>query len=309
MRPRYLLRLVCTIAAICVSLYKAQAEPIVCKHAIVGGVNLFYREAGDRNKPTILLLHGFPSSSFEFRDLIPVLAHRFHVLAPDYPGMGNSEAPPASVLQPTFDNISLEIEGLVQQLGEKRLILYMHDFGGPVGMRIAQRHPDWIAGLIFQNTSVSLDGYNPARLKVYQEIGGEETPEKLQKAEQAATEARDIFLHTTGAHDPSALNPDNWTNDAYAFGIPEDRLFMSHLLMNIESNVSLYPQWNSYLKSSHPKTLVVWGKNDQVFTTAAAESVKSAMPETIVHYYDAGHFALDENSDDIGRRIVEVFAH
>jgi pimeloyl-ACP methyl ester carboxylesterase len=276
MRPRNLLRLVCTIAAICVSLYKAQAEPIVYKHAIVGGVNLFYREAGDKNKPTILLLHGFPSSSFEFRDLIPVLAHQFHVLAPDYPGMGNSEAPPASVLQPTFDNISLEIEGLVQQLGEKRLILYMHDFGGPVGMRIAQRHPGWIAGLVFQNTSVSLDGYNPARLKVYQEIGGEETPEKLQKAEQAATEERDIFLHTTGAHD---------------------------------SNISLYRQWNTYLKSNHPKTLVVWGKNDPVFTTAAAESVKSAMPETIVHYYDAGHFALDENSDDIGRRIVEVFAH
>ena len=142
------------------------------KTAHVAGLRLFYREAGDPSKPTIVLLHGFPSSSYEFHDLIPRLADRFHVIAPDYPGMGFSDAPAPTVLRPTFDDVAIAIDAFIAQRAPGPVILYMHDFGGPIGMRIATAHPERITGLIFQNTTISLEGWNSARLKVYERIGG-----------------------------------------------------------------------------------------------------------------------------------------
>jgi len=150
------------------------------KTADVAGLRIFYREAGDPSKPTIALLHGFPSSSHQFHDLIPLLADRFHVIAPDYPGMGNSDAPPAAVLRPTFDDVAGVIDALVAQRAPGPLILYLHDIGGPIGLRIATAHPERIAGLIFQNFTMSVEGWNPERLKVYERLGGPETPEKLE---------------------------------------------------------------------------------------------------------------------------------
>lgn len=187
------------------------------KTADVAGLRLFYREAGDPSKPTIVLLHGFPSSSYQFHDLIPLLADRFHVIAPDYPGMGFSEAPDPTVLQPTFDDVAMAIDAFIAQRAPGPLILYLHDIGGPIGMRIATAHPERIAGLIFQNFTISVEGWNPERLKVYERLGGPETPEKLAETEQFATVERDMFLHKKGARQPNALNPDNWAVDAYAF--------------------------------------------------------------------------------------------
>src|SRR4029450_2611220 len=145
----------------------------------VAGLRLFYREPGDPSKPPIVLLPRFPTSSYQFHVLIPRLAHRFHVIAPDYPGMGFSEAPAPTVLRPTFDDVAGVIDAFIAQRGAGPVILYMHDFGGPVGMRIATAHPDRIAGLIFQNTTLSLEGWNAERLPFYEQIGGGETPEKL----------------------------------------------------------------------------------------------------------------------------------
>ena len=274
----------------------------------IDGVDVFYREAGDPSKPTIVLLHGFPSSSYEFHDLIPRLEDRFHVIAPDYPGMGFSRAPAPTILRPTFDDVAVAIDAFIAQRAPGPLILYMHDFGGPIGMRIATAHPERIAGLIFQNTTISLEGWNPAILAGYERIGGPETPDKLAEAEQLATEGRDRFLHQAGARRPDALDPDNWAIDAYAFSIPEKRVFMSRLLMNMEANVGHYPEWNAYLKNRQPKTLIVWGRNDPFLMPAAAESVKLDVPTAEVRYFDGGHFALDENADAFAEAIIETFS-
>ena len=281
--------------------------PVAFKTADIAGVMVFYREAGDPSQPTIVLLHGFPSSSHSFHDLIPRLADRFHLLAPDYPGMGYSDAPDPTVLRPTFDDVARVIDAFIVQCAPGPVILYMHDFGGPIGMRIATAHPDRIAGLVFQNTTISVEGWHPARLQGYERIGGPETPDKLAEAEQLATEDRDRFLHRTGARRPDALNPDNWAIDAHAFSIPADRVFMSRLLMNISANVPYYPEWSAYLKSHQPKTLIFWGKNDPLMLPAAAESVKRGVPAAVVRYFDGGHFVLDDYAAEIAEEIIEMF--
>lgn len=303
------LRLITTTFAILVSVTLPTAYGAEASHQfmVVDGIRLFYREAGDSSKPTIVLLHGFPSSSYEFHELIPLLGDRFHVLAPDYPGMGYSDAPSAEMLTPTFDNLATVTQHFLRQLGVTHFILYMHDFGGPVGMRIVERQPDLIDGLVFQNTTISLDGYDPARLSVFQRIGGPETPQKLAEAEQAASETRDIFLHKTGAQDFASISPDNWAVDAFAFGIPADREFMSRLLMNIEANITHYPAWSAVLRATQPKTLIVWGQNDPVFKVAAADAIKRDNPTADVHLFNGGHFVLDEFSPDIARMIIQTF--
>jgi pimeloyl-ACP methyl ester carboxylesterase len=173
---------------------EAIGAPVSSKYATVDGIKLFYREAGDVSKPTIVLLHGFPSSSFEFRVLIPLLSERFHDLAPDYPGMGYSQVPGHGDIAPNFDNLAVVVGHLLVQLGQSHVILYMHDFGGPVGMWLAVSHPDLVVGMVFQNTTISLSGYNAARFKVFERISGVETPEKLAEAEESASEKRDIHV-------------------------------------------------------------------------------------------------------------------
>ena len=274
------------------------------KTADVAGLSLFYREAGNPSKPTIVLLHGFPSSSYQFHDLIPRLADRFHVIAPDYPGMGFSDAPVPTVLRPIFDDVAKAIDALIAQCATGPLILYLHDIGGPIGMRIATAHPERIAGLIFQNFTISVEGWNPERLKVYERLGGAETPEKLAETEQFATLERDIFLHKKGARQPDALNPDNWAIDAYAFAISANLVFFSRLFMNLTTNILHYPEWIAYLKERQPKTLIVWGRNDPLILPAAAEFVKQVVPTADLRYFDGGHFALDECADAIAEAII-----
>ena len=278
------------------------------KTADVAGVKIFYREAGDPSKATIILLHGFPSSSYQFHDLIPLLADQFHLIAPDYPGMGYSEAPDPTVLRPTFDDVTRAMDLFIAQCAPGPLIFYMHDIGGPIGMRIATAHPERIAGLIFQNFTISVEGWNPERLKVYERLGGPETPENLAETQQLATVERDMFLHKRGAHQPDALNPDNWAIDAYAFSIPANRVFMSRLLMNLATNIQLYPRWATYLKDRKPKALILWGRNDPLFTPAAPEFVKQILPAAELRYFDGGHFVLDEYTDAMAEAIIETFS-
>ena len=276
--------------------------------ATIDGVNLFYREAGDLSNPSIVLLHGFPSSSHSFHDLIPLLAGRFHVIAPDYPGMGFSGAPPATILRPTFDDVARVVDAFIAQHAPGPLILYLHDIGGPIGMRIAMAHPERIAGLIFQNFTISVQGWNPERLKLYERLGGPETPETLTETEQFATVERDMFLHKTGARQADALNPDNWAIDAYAFSITANRVFMSRLFMNLMTNISHYPEWTAYLKDRQPKTLIVWGRNDPLIRPAAAEFVKQVVPAADLRFFDGGHFVLDEYAGPIADAIIETFS-
>jgi pimeloyl-ACP methyl ester carboxylesterase len=274
----------------------------------VDGTALFYREAGDPGKPTILLLHGFPSSSHMFRDLIRPLARQFHVLAPDYPGMGNSEAPPETQGAVTFDRVAAAIDTFLTRAGHGPVVLYMQDFGGPIGMRLALKRPDDIAGLVFQNTPVSLDGWNPARLAAVQASVLATPPARRAAAEQRVTLATAQYLYRQGARHPEALNPDAWTNDAYALGIAADRRVMTDLQVDIAANLTLYPDWQAYLRTRQPPTLVVWGKGDPLFAPAGAETLRRLVPAATVVYYDTGHFALEEDSVDIAQRILTRFA-
>jgi pimeloyl-ACP methyl ester carboxylesterase len=278
------------------------------KTADVAGVKLFHREAGDPSKPTIVLLHGFPSSSHEFQELIPLLAERFHVLAPDYPGMGYSDAPDPAVLRPTFEDVARVIDAFIAERAPGPVILYLYDIGGAIGLRFATAHPERIAGLIFQSVTILREGFKPERLNAYERIGGPETPEKLAEAEQLATEGRDKFLHQTGAHRPEALNPDAWAIDAHAFSIEASRVFMSRLLMNMEANFPHYPEWTAYLRERQPKALILWGRNDPLFTPAAPEALKQALPEAGLRYFDGGHFMLDEYAGEVARAIIETFS-
>jgi pimeloyl-ACP methyl ester carboxylesterase len=285
------------------------AAPVAYRYASVDGIRIFYREAGDRNKPTIVLLHGFPSSSHMFRDLIPLLSAHFHLIAPDYPGMGFSDAPPADKFAPTFDSVAGVTEKFLQQLGETKVIVYMQDFGGPVGMRIATDHPEWIRGLIVQNTPISDDGWDPARLKAVRANAGPATPEKRAAAESRVVIDTAMLLYKKGARNPEQLNPDAWASDAYALSDPEKRRIMTDLQLDIPSNLDLYPKWQGYLQKNRPETLVVWGKGDPVFAVAGAESVKRYVPKAEVHIYDAGHFALEEDAPDIARQIIRKFSN
>jgi pimeloyl-ACP methyl ester carboxylesterase len=286
----------------------SQSPIIHFRTADIEGLKIFYREAGDPSKPKIVLLHGFPSSSYQFHDLIPRLANWFHVIAPDYPGMGYSDAPEPAILKPNFDDITMAIEAFITERAPGQIILYMHDIGGPIGMRFATAHPELISGLIFQNTVISLEGWNPARLEVYERISDPETAEKLAEVKQFATIDRDTILHRTGARQPDALNPDNWAIDAYAFSSEAKRDFMSRLFMNLTTNIQLYPKWNAYLKDWQPKTLVVWGRNDPLFKPTAPEIVKQAVPKARLFYFDGGHFMLDEYTDEVAEAIIETFS-
>ena len=278
------------------------------KTAEVAGLKLFYREAGDSSKPTLLLLHGFPTSSFQFHDLMPRLADRFHLIAPDYPGMGLSEVPAPAVARPTFDDVTRLIDSFVEHYAPGPLLMYLHDIGGPIGMRIAMSRPDRIAGLIFQNFTMTVDGWNADRLKLYERLSGPETPETLAQAEQFATVERSMFLHKAGARQPEVLNPDNWAMDAYAFSIPASRTFMARLFLNLTTNIRHYPEWTAYLRARQPRTLIVWGRNDPIILPPAAEFVKAVVPGADLRYFDGGHFVLDEHVDAIAEAIIDTFS-
>lgn len=307
--PEIMRRTLCALitSALTIACTVAQAEDVAYHFATIGDIKIFYREAGEKSKPTLLLLHGFPSSSHEFRDLIPLLSRNFHVLAPDYPGMGYSEAPSADKFTPTFENVSAIVEKFVQSFGDPHLILYMTDFGGPIGMRMAVHHPNWIAGLIFQNAIISEAGVDPSRRKRDAAITGEITPEKRALAESHVSLATALLLYQHGARNPAGLNPDAWTNDAVALANPDSRRIMVDLQLDIPNNVASFPVWQAYLRTNRPPTLVVWGKNDPIFLPAGAEAVRQEVPDAAVRYYDTGHFALEEDHVDIARQINKFF--
>jgi pimeloyl-ACP methyl ester carboxylesterase len=312
MRHLGLWRIIILSVVICLGLAVGRAraaDAVQYRHAVVDGINIFYREAGDPRKPTILLLHGFPSSSFMFRDLIPLLSSQFHLVAPDYPGMGYSEAPPASKFTATFDSVAGVVGDFVAQQHLTRYILYMQDFGGPVGMRLALKHPEQVAGLIIQNSPISLDGWDPTRLKGVQANAGPATPEKRAAVEARVIEATAIQLHQAGAAHPEQLNPDSWADDAFALSDPGKKRIMTDLQLDIPTNLDLYPSWQDYIRTRKPRTLVVWGRNDPIFAAAGAETIKKLNPTAEVHLYNTGHFALNEESADIAIQIRRFFAH
>lgn len=285
------------------------AEKITYHYADVGGIKIFYREAGDANKPTLLLLHGFPSSSHMFRELIPRLSPYFHIIAPDYPGAGNSEAPSADKFTPTFANLADVMEALVVKLGLAHFRVYMQDFGGPVGFRLAVKHPEWIDGLIIQNANAYLDGLSAHFLKDVRERSGVLTAEQRAAVDKIVSLEATRFLYLHGTRKPDDVSPDGLNMDAYTLQNPDSHRIQAALIANYYTNVERYPKWQEFLRDKQPPTLIVWGRNDVIFLPAGAEAFKRDVPKVEVHFYDTGHFALEEDVEPISVDIIRFFGH
>lgn len=286
-----------------------QASPIQSppqyKWATVDGVKVFYREAGDPGHPTILLLHGFSSSSHMFRDLIPLLADSFHLIAPDYPGFGYSDAPPAARFSPTFERLASFMNRFTESVGLSRYLIYMQDFGGPVGFRMATAKPAIVSGLIIQNANAYMEGLN---IKALDRPEIRATDPALRSTVEAMVNAAFIVeLYKDGARNPDALSPDAWTVDLANLDRPGAKALQSALINDYVNNLSLYPEWQAYLRDHQPKTLVVWGRNDRAFLPAGAEAFRRDLDNVDIRFYDTGHFALEEDARAISLAIKETF--
>jgi pimeloyl-ACP methyl ester carboxylesterase len=278
------------------------------QHATVNGLKLFYREAGSKTSPTIVLLHGFPSSSHMFRDLIPQLAGKFHIIAPDYPGFGYSDAPDTTSFQYTFDNLAAQIEELLfNVLGLKKFSIYVQDYGAPVGYRIAYKHPDAIEGIIVQNGNAYVEGIGTGfdAMKPFWANRNAETEKPVRELLKKETT---IFQYTHGVQDVLRISPDSYTFDQFFLDRPGNDAIQLNLLHNYQSNLAKYDGWHEFFRNSQPRTLIVWGKNDPFFTVPGAQAYLRDIPKAELHLLDTGHFALEDSSEFIAQQIIRFFA-
>ena len=265
----------------------------------IDGVGIFYREAGPKEAPTIVLLHGFPSSSREFDTLIPLLATRYHLIAPDFPSFGQSDAPSPSTYIYTFDHLAKTTEGLLEQLKIDKCSFYVHDYGGPVGFRMILDRPERLQALIIQNANVYEEGLGSKWAGIAQYWTDRKAhPEVFDGfVSFAATEQR----HTLGTSHPERYNPDTWTDEYAHLSRPGQREIQADLLYDYRTNVASYPAWQAWLREHKPPALVVWGRNDPSFIAPGGEAFKRDVSDAEIHLLDAGHFALDEKNDEIAR--------
>jgi pimeloyl-ACP methyl ester carboxylesterase len=273
----------------------------------VDGLKIFYREAGRADAPALLLLHGFPSASHMFRDLIPLLADRFHIVAPDLPGFGQSEMPARSKFIYTFDNIAGVIDRFTEVIGLKRFAIYVFDYGAPTGFRIATKHPDRIAAIISQNGNAYEEGLSEgwSPIRAY-----------WQDPSQANREALRAFLtpettrwqYTHGVTDETMVSPDGWSLDDFYLARPGADEIQLDLFGDYKSNVALYPTFQNYFRTHKPQFLAVWGKNDPFFLPPGAEAFKRDIPGAVVRFFDTGHFALETHAAEIAATIGDFLA-
>jgi pimeloyl-ACP methyl ester carboxylesterase len=277
---------------------------VLHKTVKVGGLDIFYREAGPKDAPVMLLLHGFPTSSQMFRNLIPALADRYRVIAPDYPGFGHSSMPPREQFPYTFDNLAGVVEQFTETLGLKSYSLYVQDYGAPVGYRIAVKHPERVTAIVVQNGNAYEEGLDNDFWK----------PIKAYWKEPASKDKRDTlcaFLkldatkwqYTHGVKNPELISPDAWTTDQYLLDRPGNDEIQLDLFLSYGSNPALYPKWQEYFRTHQPPVLIAWGKNDEIFPPAGAEPYKRDLKTLEFHLLDAGHFALETNGDEIAQLI------
>jgi pimeloyl-ACP methyl ester carboxylesterase len=278
------------------------------KLATVHDRQVFYREAGDLSNPTIILLHGFPSSSFMFRNLIPLLADRFHVIAPDYIGFGQSDAPSVEDFDYSFDNLTHHVEGLIDQLGLTSYILYMQDFGGPVGFRLFTRNPQAVAGFVIQNANAYMAGVGEAPVQIFLPLWEKRDAASEAGARAFLTAETTRYQYEVGARNVEAISPDNWTHDQALLDRPGHDAAHLNLLENYKTNVAAYESWHDAFRQHQPKTLITWGKHDPFFVAAGAEAFLADLPQAKLVWLDAGHFVLDENAAIVAAEIKATFA-
>jgi pimeloyl-ACP methyl ester carboxylesterase len=264
----------------------------------VGNVEVFYREAGPADAPVLLLLHGFPTSSHMFRELIPLLADRYRVIAPDLPGYGQTKAPKRGDFDYTFDNLAKVIGGFVDAIGLTKYALYIFDYGAPTGLRLALAHPERVTAIITQNGNAYLDGFSPA-WESWQRYWREPTQENREATRDAlAPETIRDIQYGTGT-DLSRLSPDGYTLDIAYMSRPGADEIQLDLVLDYRSNVARYPAFQAYFREHQPPLLAVWGKHDPFFIPPGAEAYKRDLPEAEVHFLDTGHFALETHANEI----------
>jgi pimeloyl-ACP methyl ester carboxylesterase len=290
-------------AAVAAGVMPSTSSTTTYHRARVDGVGIFFREAGPKAARTIVLLHGYPSSSRMFDTLIPLLATRYHIIAPDYPGFGQSDAPPPSQYTYTFDHLAKTISALLDQLKIDRYDLYLQDYGGPVGFRIMEAHPDRVRVLIIQNANAYDDGLGPKWAGIARFWGDPEAHPEQVDAFTSLEGAKQ--RHIAGSPNPERYNPDIWTDEFAFLSRPGQREIQAALLYDYRTNVASYPKWQAWLRKHHPPTLVVWGRYDPSFISPGAEAYKRDLPNAEVHLLDAGHFALDEKVDEISSLMIQ----
>ncbi len=277
------------------------------KTAEVDGLNIFYREAGEPSAPKLVLLHGFPASSHQYRNLVPALAGKFHVVAPDYPGFGNSDMPDPASFAYTFDKLSEVLEAFLDGLGFTRFGLYMQDYGGPVGLRILTRRPEWLEWLIVQNTNAYEVGFTSVwdgLRNAYWKERNPETEAPLEAFLELET-VKTVYLH--GHRRPELISPDNWNMDQRFLDRPNARRVQLDLFYDYRTNVELYPRWQAFLKKQQPKTIIFWGQEDIFFTREGGEAYLKDLPNAEMHRLQSGHFAVEDSLPYIAEKMVAFY--
>ncbi|MDG4885538.1 alpha/beta hydrolase [Mesorhizobium sp. WSM4884] len=273
----------------------------------VDGLNVFYREAGDAGRPTLLLLHGFPSASHMFRDLIPELAGRYHVVAPDLPGFGMTEQPARDQFAYKFENLSNVIGRFTEVIGIDKFALYVFDYGAPIGFRLAVKDPDRITAIVTQNGNTYLEGVSDAFAPV-QAYWKEPTQANRDALRGFLTPQTTLFQYTHGVADPSLISPDGRNLDDFYLSRPGNDEIQLDLLLDYQSNVALYDTIQAYLRQYQPPVLAIWGEKDPFFIPAGAEAFKRDVPSADVRFVDSGHFALETHAREIGAAMREFLA-
>lgn len=280
------------------------------RYVKVEGLDIFYREAGLKDAPTILLLHGFPTSSHMFRNLIPALSDRFHLVAPDYPGYGNSSMPSLKEFDYTFDRLAEVMEKFITEIGLKKFSLYVQDYGAPIGYRIAVKHPEWIEGLIVQNGNAYIEGLDNKfwePIKAYWKDKSKANADALRKL--LILDATK-WQYTHGVRNAEVISPDNWIVDQSLLDRPGNREIQLQLFHDYGYNPPLYPQWQEYFRKYQPPTLIVWGKNDEIFPDTGAYPYLRDLRNIEFHLLNTGHFALEDDCDLITthiRQFMEIY--
>ena len=279
---------------------------VLYKTAVVQGLSVFYREAGYSGNPKILLLHGFPASSHQYRNLISALSDRFHIIAPDYPGFGSSDMPSPDKFDYTFERLSEIVEGFLKQIGFTHFGLYMQDYGGPVGFRIISLHSDWLEWLIIQNANAYEVGFTGAwdGLKSLWKNRTPETEKPLYGFLQLGV-IKQIYLH--GHKNPELISPDNWDIDYRFMERPNAQRVQMDLFYDYRTNVTLYPKWQQFLRKHQPKTLILWGQNDIFFTLGGGEAYLKDVPDAEIYRLDSGHFVVEDCLEEIVTSIQRFY--